>query len=88
MPPLDVRKSNPGVTMMALLAYLLFAAVLATSLWTIYATVAPKLPLIVHLLRHGPIMTPALPAEPRGTVRGAAVRVRVVASATALRATA
>jgi hypothetical protein len=61
--------------MMSLFTFLLFSAALTASIWAIVATVAPKLPLIAHLLRHGPILASELPAQPRSTVRGASIRV-------------
>ncbi len=66
--------------MMAVMAFLVFGVALAASLWSIYATVAPRFGRIVDLLTYGPVAMPMLPAPvpARSSLRN--VRVRQVGS--------
>lgn len=65
---------------MSLLATLLFATTFVASVWTIVVTVRSRLPLIVHLLQHGAVVTPELPPLSRGSARTTPVRVLSVGS--------
>jgi hypothetical protein len=73
--------------MVTLLGTMFFLAVTAASLWAIVETVRPRMGRILFMLRYGPVIAPTLPQQPRVTVRGRSVPLRMQVPAR-LRATA
>ncbi|MDF7773973.1 hypothetical protein P1X14_01835 [Sphingomonas sp. AOB5] len=64
--------------MVAILGTLFFTAVLGIAIWSIVETVRPRMGRIVFLLQYGPVIgTPLPPVNPRVTVRGRNVPLRM-----------
>jgi hypothetical protein len=61
------------------LSLILFATVLAVSVWSIVETVRPRMGRILFLLQYGPLTGAALPPQPRVTLRGRPMRMTVPA---------
>lgn len=59
----------------------LFAAVLGVSVWSIVETVRPRMGRILFLLQYGPLTGAALPPQPRVTLRGRPVPMRMTVPA-------
>lgn len=55
----------------------LFAAILAISVWSIVETVRPRMGRILFLLQYGPLTAASLPPQPRVTLRGRPVPMRM-----------
>jgi hypothetical protein len=62
---------------MWVLSLILFASVLAVSIWSIIETARPRMERILFLLQYGPLTASALPAQPRVTLRGRPVPMRM-----------
>jgi hypothetical protein len=73
---------------MAIVSLLVFGAALATSVWTLVATVRPQGARIVDLLVNGPVVTSLAPALVPGRARVRNVTPRLVYSPVARRAAA
>jgi len=69
------------------LSVMLFATVLAASVWSIVETIRPRMGRILFLLQYGPVIGDALPQATRVTLRGRPVTMRMAVPAR-LRATA
>lgn len=63
------------------LSLILFATVLAVSVWSIVDTVRPRMGRILFLLQYGPLTASALPPQPRVTLRGRPVPMRMTVPA-------
>jgi hypothetical protein len=63
------------------LSLFLFATVLAVSVWSIVETARPRMGRILFLLQYGPLSASALPPQPRVTLRGRPVPMRMTVPA-------
>lgn len=63
------------------LSLILFATVLAVSVWSMIETIRPRLGRMLFLMQYGPLTASALPPEPRVTLRGRPVPMRMTVPA-------